>query len=156
MPTRRHTTAAVTAAIALLAAIAGTSLNATPAHAAGDEPAAVARAVDALTKAMVEVDKPKLEALTSPHLSYGHSAGRVENQRQFVDYLVSRASAFRFINLSDQSVSIAGDAAIARHILTGETVDKEGKATPVRIGVLQVWQKHSEEWKLLARQAYRL
>jgi len=47
---------------------------------AGDQ-AQVAIAVDDLTKAMLDVDQPKLEALTSDALSYGHSAGRVETKR---------------------------------------------------------------------------
>ncbi|WP_431270353.1 hypothetical protein [Dankookia sp. P2] len=45
----------------------------------GDQ-AQVAAAVEALTKAMIAVDRPKLEALTSPALSYGHSAGRDREQ----------------------------------------------------------------------------
>jgi len=142
---------------ALLAA--GTAVAAglaSPAAAQSGEEAAVARAVDALSKAMVAVDRAQLEALTAPQLSYGHSAGRIENQREFVDYLLSRASAFRFINTPDQTISVAGNDAIVRHILMGETVDREGKVTPVRVGVMQVWQKQGGDWKLLARQAYRL
>jgi hypothetical protein len=117
---------------------------------------AIAQAVDALNKAMVDVDRPRLEALTADGLSYGHSAGRIETKQQFVDYLVSRASAFRSINVSDQTISIVGNDAIVRHILTGETVNPAGQMTPVRIGVLQVWQKQTSDWRLLARQAFRL
>jgi hypothetical protein len=50
-----------------------------------DERLAVAQAVDALTKAMIDVDRARLEALTAEQLSYGHSAGRVENKKEFVD-----------------------------------------------------------------------
>jgi hypothetical protein len=42
-----------------------------------------------------------------------------------------------------------------RHTLTGET-ERDGKTTPVQIGVLMVWHKHDGNWKLLARQAVRL
>jgi hypothetical protein len=117
---------------------------------------AVAEAVEALNKAMVEVDRSRLEALTADGLSYGHSAGRIETKQQFVDYLVSRASAFRSISTSDQTISIVGNDAIVRHLLTGETVNPAGQVTPVRIGVLQVWQKQGSDWRLLARQAYRI
>jgi hypothetical protein len=122
---------------------------------AGDQ-AQVAAAVDALNQAMIAVDRPKLEALTSPALSYGHSAGRIEDKAQFIAYLESRASAFRKIELSEQTIRITSDEAIVRHLLTGETVDPAGKVTPVRIGVLQVWTKDGGSWRLLARQAYRI
>lgn len=144
---RRH----VTAALAALAA-AGLAL---PAAAQAGEEAAVARAVDALTRAMVAADKAQLEALTAPQLSYGHSSGRIENQREFVDNILSRNSVFKFINLSDQTIAVVGNDAIVRHIFTAET-ESQGRVTPVRIGVLQVWQKQGGDWKLLARQAYRL
>ena len=47
-------------------------------------------------------------------------------------------------------------ALLVRHLLTGETVSPAGQVSPVRIGVLQVWQKQGGDWVLLARQAYRL
>ncbi|NOG69952.1 nuclear transport factor 2 family protein [Roseicella sp. DB1501] len=145
-PARRHL-AMAGAAMLLLPGLA---------HAQSDEQAQVAKAVDALTKAMIAVDKPQLEALTAEGLSYGHSAGRIETKKQFIDYLVSRESAFRTIELSDQTISIVSDEAIVRHLFTGETVSPAGKVTPVKIGVLQVWTKEGGNWKLLARQAYRL
>lgn len=121
-----------------------------------DERLAVAQAVDALTKAMIDVDRARLEALTAEQLSYGHSAGKIENKKEFVEALASRASAFRRIELSDQTISLVDDEAIVRHLFTGETVNPAGQTTPVRIGVLQVWRKQGGDWKLLARQAYRL
>lgn len=126
------------------------------AHAQAAEERAVAQAVDALSKAMLDVDRAKLEALTADKLSYGHSAGRIETKKEFVDAILSRASAFRKIDLSDQTISVAENEAIVRHLMTGETVNPSGQVSPVRIGVLQVWQKQGGDWQLLARQAYRL
>lgn len=144
---------AVARAAAMLLAAAGNP--GAPAQSAEDR-AAVAQAVDALTKAMIEVDRAKLDALAADQLSYGHSAGRVENKKEFIDHLESRASAFRRIELSDQTISLVDNEAIVRHLFTAETVNPAGQVTPVRIGVLQVWQKQGGDWKLLARQAYRL
>jgi Domain of unknown function (DUF4440) len=120
------------------------------------EPAQVAAAVEALNKAMIAVDRAQLDALTSPALSYGHSAGRIEDKAQFIANLEGRANAFRKIELSEQTIQITSDEAIVRHLLTGETVDPAGKVTPVRIGVLQVWSKDGGAWRLVARQAYRI
>lgn len=139
-----------------LAATATLGLIAAPAFAQQTDQAAIAVAVDALNKAMVAREKAKLEALTAPQLSYGHSAGRIETRQQFVDNVVGGPSQFRFINTSEQTIELANTDAIVRHLLVGETQDRAGAVTPVRIGVLQVWQKQGADWKLLARQAYRL
>ena len=148
---RRRFALAGTAALLGFAAAAGSAARAQP-----DEERAVAQAVEALNKAMLDVDRARLEALTSDKLSYGHSAGRIENKKEFVDYLASRASAFRRIDTSDQTISLVDNEAIVRHLFTGETVNPAGQVTPVKIGVLQVWQKQGGDWLLLARQAYRL
>ncbi|MBL6456202.1 nuclear transport factor 2 family protein [Belnapia sp. T6] len=140
---------------AALAAMASL-LTVGTARAQSADQAALTQAVDALNKAMVDVDQAKLDALTADELSYGHSAGRIETKRQFIDYLVSRQSAFRFINTSDQTISVVGTDAIVRHIFVAETTDPAGKVTPVRIGILQVWTRRGSDWRLLARQAYRL
>ncbi|MBR0663531.1 nuclear transport factor 2 family protein [Roseomonas hellenica] len=120
----------------------------------GDEAAAVGRQVEALTQAMLAADRAKLEALSADALSYGHSAGRIETKAQFVAAIAEGRSSFRSISLSEQTVAVTGQNAIVRHIFSSEL----GGATPssVRIGVLQVWTKQGADWKLYARQAYRL
>lgn len=139
-----------------LAAIVVSGALGTPALAQSPDSAAVAQAVEALTRAMIAVDRAQLEALTSPALSYGHSAGRIEDRAQFIANLEARNAAFRTINLSDQTIAITENQAIVRHTFTGETVNPSGQVTPVRIGVLQVWRKEGNSWRLLARQAFRL
>ena len=148
---RRHAARAGAAAALLAAAPAIRPALAQPA-----DQQAVSQAVDALNKAMLDVDRPKLEALTADQLSYGHSAGRIESKKQFVEYLESRASAFRRIEIGDQTISLVDNEAIVRHLFSGETINPAGQVTPVKIGVLQIWQKQGGDWKLLARQAYRL
>lgn len=139
---------ALAGAGAIMAAASGEAL------AQGDETAAIARQVEALTQAMLAADRAKLEALSADALSYGHSAGRIETKAQFVAAIAEGRSSFRSITLSDQTVAVTGQNAIVRHIFSSEL----GGATPssVRIGVLQVWTKQGADWKLYARQAYRL
>lgn len=117
---------------------------------------AVAQAVEAMAKAMLDVDRARLEALSADQLNYGHSAGKIENKKEFVDAILSRASAFRRLELNDQTISLVDNEAIVRHLMTGETVTPSGQVSAVRVGVLQVWQKQDGTWRLLARQAYRL
>ena len=104
---------------------------------------------------MLKADRAQFEALTADQLSYGHSAGRVETKAQFIDAATSGRSTWKFITLTDQTTQIVGTTAIVRHTLTGET-ERDGKANPVKIGVLMVWHKPDGQWQLLARQAVRL
>jgi ketosteroid isomerase-like protein len=145
---RRLATSTVVMALALL-----TGVHSAPAQ-SSDE-AAIAQAVEAFRKAMLGADRSQFEALCADQLSYGHSAGRLETKAQFIDGSTSGRTTWKFITLTDQTNQIVGPNAIARHILTGETVS-EGKTNAIKIGILMVWQKQDGRWKLLARQAYRI
>ena len=120
---------------------------------AGDQ--AVAQAVEAFRKAMKAGDRAQFEALCAPDMSYGHSGGKIQTKAEFIAEATNGKSTWKSLELSDVRNSIAGNNAISRFMLTGET-ESEGNLTPVKIGVLMVWQKQEDAWKLLARQAFRL
>jgi ketosteroid isomerase-like protein len=120
-----------------------------------DQKAAVEAQVDALTKAILAGDGAALDALTLDGLSYGHSSGVVQDKKAFIAPLASKRQTFPSITLSDRSASIVGDDAIARHVFTGEVVT-DGKSAPVHIGVMQVWHRDGDRWRLLARQAFKI
>jgi ketosteroid isomerase-like protein len=149
--TRRH----VAFAGALALGTSGLFGNFTTATAQSGEEAAVNQAIEALRKAMVDADKPQLEKLVADQLSYGHSAGVVEDKAKFVSVVAGKKTIYKSITLSDASTSVAGNNAIARHIFSAET-EADGKPGTARVGVLQVWQKQDGGWKLLARQAFRI
>ncbi|MBM3587315.1 MAG: nuclear transport factor 2 family protein [Alphaproteobacteria bacterium] len=140
-------------ALAGAAALAAAQFTSTVAQAQGSDAAAVTAAVEALTKAMLAGDRAGLMAVTHERLSYGHSAGRIENRQQFIDPLANKTSVFRSLNVSDQTIDVVGDDAIVRHLLRGES-ESGGRVNPVNIGILQVWKKQADGWKLLARQAF--
>lgn len=71
--------------IVLLSLLAGTQ----PAHTQSADETAVAQMVEALRKAAMTKGRAPFEALTSDHLSYGHSAGRIENKKQFIDAAIA-------------------------------------------------------------------
>lgn len=120
------------------------------------ETKAVTDAVESMRQAMVSAKKAELEKVGSPALSYGHSSGRIENNAEFVDAIVTGKSTFVTLDLKDQTVQVDGDVAIIRHIMEAKTNDS-GKPSEVRIGVMLVMKKDKAgEWKLLARQAYKL
>jgi ketosteroid isomerase-like protein len=119
------------------------------------EDAAVNAAVENLKKAMVDGDKAGLEKITSEKLSYGHSSGKIEDKATFVDNIVTGKSDFVTIELTNQTVSVSGDAAIVRHSLSATTNDN-GNPGSVKLNILLVWQKQKGQWKLLARQAVKV
>ena len=137
-------------------ALASTSLLrvSRPSAQSNDE-AAVLQAVDALTKAMIDADRAKLEELVADQLSYGHSGGVIQTKAQFVDSIINKETIYKAISLTEPSTAIAGSNAIVRHTATVDYEDK-GKSGTAKIGVLQVWIKQEGRWKLLARQAFRL
>jgi hypothetical protein len=130
-------------------------LRTSPGGAASPDADAVESAVDALTQALLAGDGPALEALTLDGLSYGHSSGLVQDKAAFIAPLAAKRASFPSITLSDRSVSVVGDDAIARHVFTGESVSN-GKTSPVHIGVMQVWHRDGGRWRLLARQAFKI
>jgi ketosteroid isomerase-like protein len=119
------------------------------------EETAVSTAVETLRKAMIDGDKTGLQKITADQLSYGHSSGRVEDKATFIDNIVTGKSDFVTIDLTNQTVAVAGDAAIVRHTLSATTNDS-GNPGSVKLNILLVWQKQKGQWKLLARQAVKV
>jgi ketosteroid isomerase-like protein len=114
----------------------------------------ITAAVEKLRKAMVDGDEKSLNDLTASALSYGHSSGKIEDQKTFVSRIVKGESDFKSIDITDLTVSIVGNAAVVRHKLVGEVSDN-GTVSKPNLSVLLVWQKQKGQWKLLARQAVK-
>ena len=117
----------------------------------------VATAVDLLMKGFVNADESILNLLTADELVYGHSSGKVQNKSEFIAEILS-GEPLKYISIAllEQTIQMAGDAAVVRHIFTSETINTDGEPGSLRIGVMQIWQLQNGKWKLLARQAYRL
>lgn len=115
----------------------------------------VATAVEFMRKAMIDGDRARLTALAADDLSYGHSSGKIQDKKEFVDAIVSGASDFVTIDLNHQTIKVSGNTAIVRHILSAKTNDG-GKPGSTVLGIMLVFQKQRGEWKLLARQAYKV
>ncbi len=116
---------------------------------------AVAAAVDSLHKGTLDPEKNLLENIASDALSYGHSGGAVENKPEFVEGLLNGPFDFTSVETADQTIRVDGDNAIVRHIFIAKA-SNAGAPVDLRMGMLLVWRKEGGEWKLLARQAYKL
>ena len=115
----------------------------------------VTNAIEFLKQAMVSGNQTDLEKITSESLSYGHSSGKLEDKTAFVKSISSGASDFVSIDLTEQTISLRGKTAIVRHKLAAKTNDG-GKPNEVKLGIMLVFAKEGKDWKLLARQAYKL
>ena len=116
---------------------------------------AVAEAVEFFRKAMLSKVRPDLSRLCAEQMSYGHSSGKVQTKDQFLADTAAGKTTWKELKFSDVKNSVAGDGAISRFTLTGQT-EADNKSTPVNIGVLMVWQKQEGAWKLLARQGFKV
>lgn len=115
----------------------------------------VAAAVETLNNAIVDPNEELLKEITMPQLTYGHSSGVIQNQQEFMDQLLNGDFDFVSVSTADQTIHVSGDTAIVRHILSIEGTNA-GQPTTVRIGIVLTFQKQGGNWRLLARQAYKL
>ncbi|KAA5541618.1 nuclear transport factor 2 family protein [Adhaeribacter rhizoryzae] len=116
---------------------------------------AVAVAVTKLKSAMLDPTKSNLNAIAMAELTYGHSNGLIEDKAAFMENLLSGKSDFVKIDLTDQTVKVAGNSAWVRHTLSADTKNS-GVPGTTKLSVLLVWQKVQGQWKLLARQAVKV
>ena len=115
----------------------------------------LASAVEAFRKALIDPTKAALDKLTMDELSYGHSSGLIQDKAAFEQALLSGASDFVSIDLTDQTMKVVGNTAWVRHMLTAVTNDG-GKPGEAHLSVLLVWMKQKGQWRLLARQAVKI
>src|SRR5690606_24030048 len=135
--------------VSLIALVA--LLSVMVASAQSREEHAVAAAVERLRQAMLDGDRAARESLTAAALSDGHSRGLIEDKKTFVDALGTGKSDLKEVDLTHQTNKVGGQLAIGRHEMHGES-----NTGPVNIGILLVWQGKGDNWKLGARQAYKL
>ncbi|MEJ6981343.1 nuclear transport factor 2 family protein [Pedobacter sp. P351] len=115
----------------------------------------VAASVETLKQAMLDGNRTALEDIASNELSYGHSSGKIEDKASFVESIASGKSDFVTLDLTEQSIKVSGKTALVRHKLSAKTNDN-GNPGNVNLGVLLVFQKQKGDWRLLARQAFKL
>ena len=116
----------------------------------------VVSVIEQLNQAMVDRDEDTLRNLTMEELTYGHSSGTLEDKKAFVEAVVHGDFDFTSTATENQTVFFSGDdMAVVRHIFLIEALSK-GLPVQIRIGNMMVLKKQKKQWKLLARQAYKL
>ena len=82
--------------------------------------------------------------------------GMLQSKTEFIHSIASGVSDFVTIDLSEQKITISGNTAIVRHVLSATTNDAGKGPGKVKIGILLVWVKSKSGWHLLARQAVKV
>jgi len=147
---RRHMVAAGTG---LLWAVASGSADAVAAT--SGETTAVAAAVEAYRMGLLNADGKLLNALCTDPIAYGHSTGRVQTRKEFIDQAGNGKSVWKTISFSDLNILLNGSNAMSRFVFNGVN-EVDGKQNTLRFGVLIVWVRQRGKWRLLARQGYKI
>ena len=100
-------------------------------------------------------DVKGFEAMISENVSYGHSAGRIENKQEFIKAALANKAVMKSLEFTDQTIKVTGNNAVVRNTYNAVN-ELDGKTSTTKIGVLLVWMKEGSNWRLYARQAYRL
>lgn len=109
-----------------------------------------------MRSAMLEEDENVLRELTSADLSYGHSSGVIENQEEFLAVFASGKTDYQNWDIYELEISFPkSDLALVRHKVKAD-IASNGNSSHLELGLMMVWIKEKGEWKLLARQAFRL
>ncbi|GHE42526.1 hypothetical protein GCM10017764_27460 [Sphingobacterium griseoflavum] len=116
----------------------------------------VEKSIDKLVQAMLKPNQALLMELTADSLTYGHSNGKIERKKEFMETLLSGASDFKEIELTDQTIQVVGSTAIVRHVLHAKTDDPGKGSSLIKLGIVLTWIETKGGWQLLARQAYKL
>jgi len=116
----------------------------------------IEKAVKTFNDALINPERALLENLCADNLTYGHSSGLIQNKEAFINDLINGPFDFSSVSAPEQSIHLLGETAIVRHVFLAKATN-DGEPIDIRLGNIQVYQRQEDgEWKLLARQAYKL
>jgi ketosteroid isomerase-like protein len=112
---------------------------------------------EALSNAIfVKRDSAALLDLVSDKVTYGHSGGNIEDKPTMVHKAMVSKTTYRNQSFEKLSIQVQDKIAIVRHNFRAISIDENGKETPLDLGILQVWKKEGNKWRIWARQAVKI
>jgi hypothetical protein len=100
-------------------------------------------------------DSLTLEDLFAKNATYGHSGGNVQTREEAIRSISHNTSSYTDTSAKKYDVIMKDDVAIVRYVFR-ETETREGKPSPLNLGIMLVWVKEKDKWKLFGRQAVKL
>lgn len=118
---------------------------------------AVERLAAELDKALVRKDSVELKVLLHPKLSYGHSNGWIETQREVINDLYNGKLTYEAIEPLTNPVvtTVEGKAATVRTEVKVKVII-DSKPMELKLRVWQAWVNSQNGWKLISRQSVRI
>lgn len=141
--------------LALLSSFLSVALFATAASPDSAAVAAVRRADEARTAAMMAGDAKALAAVFSDQLVFAHSDGRVEGKRDYVAALLAGDTAYVGVRTSEvQTLQPAPDVVV---LIGRQDMRKRlGKDwSDITLRFLSVWKQEAGTWRMIAWQSAR-
>jgi len=112
--------------------------------------------VEAFRKAQFDCNPQDLDALCMSELSYSHSNGHVEDKATFVTNSSDGRYVFNHLEYNNRTERVVGSTAVVRFEWRARQSWKDGKVTDTHMGILMIWVRLGDAWKLLARSATKL
>lgn len=117
----------------------------------------IASKVEILNKAIFEnKDIAALETLLAKDITYGHSSGKVERRAEMIKGVMDDTKTYSDVKTEVGTILFSDKSVVVRHILSATQKEKDGKVSPLKLQVLQMWVKEKKDWKLWARQAVKI
>ena len=111
--------------------------------------------IETLNKAMISPDKSALEKVNSREFKLRSFYRLVQNKSEFIKEVLSGPVKFFQIDNANQMITVTDNTATVRNICSIKGT-RDGAPLDLKIGILMVWIKKDDGWKLLARQGYKL
>lgn len=113
--------------------------------------------VESLSNAIfVKRDSLALLDLVSDKVTYGHSGGAIEDKSAMVHKAMTSKTTYRNQQFEKLSIQVQDKTALVRHNFRAISIDENGKETPLDLGILQVWKKEGNKWRIWGRQAVKI
>lgn len=100
-------------------------------------------------------DSLTLEDLFAKTATYGHSGGNVQTRQEAIRSISHNTSSYTDTSVKKYDVIMNDDVAVVRYIFR-EAETREGKPSPLNLGIMLVWVREKGKWKLFGRQAVKL
>lgn len=109
-------------------------------------------AVQQFEKALLEKNEALIETLVSPQLIFGHSNGWVQDKQAVLKDMRSGHLSYLQINPSGIRIRMMGKKAVVEEKVEVE-VKLDATQVKLKLFVLQYWERHKGQWKLVLRQS---
>jgi hypothetical protein len=132
-----------------LIAVAGTLTAAEPTPTAKQ---AVMAASQEWITAVLKADRPTLEKLLSPDLSYTHSSAKTQTKEEFIKDATGGGTKYESIDFDGTKLRQYGNTVVMTH----NAVIKSLPTGTSHLYITEVWAQQSGRWQMVSRQATKL